>query len=1113
MYSRDYSFICLPYLIWILIFLTLLLKPSILSGQTYYTDNFTIDNGLPSNTIRAIFKDSRGIMWIGTASGLCRFDGRSFTIYNSTNGLAAENIYDITEDNEGNLWIGGMGGGISKYDGKIFTNFSTKEGLISNEVRRVWWSKRFELLLIGTNKGSSVFDGNSFCAVFPEEAENSAETYVVLGFNEGEDYIDLYAYCVEHVLRYYPETNKFLITPSEISKSAGPSCSPLFMENGDTVIGWERKGIQVWNRGIKQAFDSIGQVFHMAADDENNVWIAAWAEAPSYPEMPGGFYIYDGTKVIRLSEKAGITDPGVWTILYDSIFHCIWVGTLHQGLFRMPYPCFEWYEPSFFGLSSIKINDIFADRNNNLWIATSREIIRMSENKDYFIYPDRKIKSAQSETIIKYQPLIAAQQIDKNGSFEKYEELIAEQKFTFPNPYHIIQADLGVEFKVEAGTLYNPALYKQNKQNTLKYAFDTTAICFFSIGEDTRSNIYISGGFGLNRFDKETHLKNVDVVPITGNIWIFAFDDADTLFWSSYWNKGIGHAAIFPELVYTRGYYYSAEKNNAPANPIRMISRGNEIWSASRQGGIYLTIDGRNFAFCKMDSTLPTSINDITFDGPDNIIAGTNNGELLFAKVENEMLKILLRLNSTDGVVGKSIRWVQTGPDRNLYIGTNAGINIINLDTLFGMGEVRIRFFTKANGFCDLNGIRAVVDTSGSLWVATDKHLCRIKHNHILKNLIHPVNILLTGIEINNQPISQFEDTKMNFWFNFPEESVNLFHDQNNLTFYFDALNYLNPDQQQFRYRLLPAIENWSDFSTDRKAAFTTLQPDHYTFEIEAMNLLDQKVVSELTYSFTIRPPYYYTWWFITLSFLLLTAMIVLAFLLRSRQIRKEEKRKADIRLELNSIEMKALKAQMNPHFIFNAINSIQSYVLSNNVDKALYYLSMFAKLVRKTLENSSKDLIPLYEELTYLNYYIELEKMRFEGEFTTETEIDPKLPLEKTMIPPMIIQPFVENAIKHGLLMLETTGHLKVLVNKLDESRYQVTIEDNGIGREKAAELKKKEGEKHRSKGLEITNSRMRLLNENGQTGKFQITTIDLCDNKGNPAGTRVEVTFPLEG
>ena len=1091
--------------------LVFLMVPVALSSQSYFTENFTIEDGLPSNEVRSVFKDSRQIMWIGTAAGLCRFNGNEFIVYNSSDGLDAENIYDITEDNQGNLWIGAMAGGISKFDGKTFTNYSIADGLVCNDVRRVWWSKKFNLLLIGTNEGCSVFDSNMFYTLTAKDVKKTDGTYFVLGFLEKEDFIELYGYSFDHVFNYYPATHQFSDAPSAVKSLNSPSCSPIILTRGDTIWGWGRSGVRVWNHGLKKSFDSLGQVFHMAVDDEQNVWIAGWAEFPAGPEMPGGFYRYEGGNVIRLSDKTGITDPRVWTVFYDSVFHVIWVGTLHQGLFRMPYPWFEWYKPSYFGLSTMKVNDIYADKHNNLWIATSREIIRKNVTKGCYIYPNQEIKLAQKDVMIKSFPQLRAHQIDRDGSFEKYEKMIADGKFPYPNPYHVIKSDLGSDHIAQPGSLYDPTSYSREFNTLTKHTDDTSSVCYFAIGEDSRNNIYISGGFGLNRFTQKDYKKTPEIISVTPNTWVFAFDESDTLFGSSYWDQGIWRCAIFPDLQFPNQCYYSNKWDNAPLSPIRMISRGNEIWCASLKGGIYLTMDGENYAFCESDTSLPRSINDICFDGPENIIAGANNGEVLVLRFEGDKLKLLFRLNDKDGIVGNTIRWVQTDQKRNLYVGSNVGLNLIDLKRLFSTGKADVKFFSNETGFYDRNGKRAVIDTSGDLWIAGERNLCRLNTDRIFNKLVHKTKLVLTGLEINHISSDQVRDDKMNRWFNFPEEAVDFSHDQNNLVFYFDALNYLNPDQQRFRYRLIPAIKSWTDYSTDRKAVFTTLQSGHYTLEIEAINLLDQSQVSQLTYRFTILPPFYLTWWFILTVMFSLTSITVIAVYIRTQQIRRQEILKADIRIEMNNIEMKALKAQMNPHFIFNAINSIQSYILSNNVDKALYYLSRFAKLVRKTLENSSKEVIPLHEELIYLNFYLELEQMRFEGEFTSETDIDPQLPLQTTLIPPMIIQPFIENAIKHGLLMLEKPGHLKIEVRKLNETKYQFVIEDNGIGRKRAGELKNNGSQAYKSKGLELTNNRIQLLNENSQTGQFLITTIDLFDDKGNPAGTRVEVTLPL--
>jgi LytS/YehU family sensor histidine kinase len=248
------------------------------------------------------------------------------------------------------------------------------------------------------------------------------------------------------------------------------------------------------------------------------------------------------------------------------------------------------------------------------------------------------------------------------------------------------------------------------------------------------------------------------------------------------------------------------------------------------------------------------------------------------------------------------------------------------------------------------------------------------------------------------------------------------------------------------------------------------------------------------------------------LSVLITGTAGILLFRIRFRQIRDEEKKKADIRLELNSLEMKALKAQMNPHFIFNAINSIQSYILTNDTDQALYYLSLFSRLVRRTLENASREAITLSEEIEYLNFYVELEKMRFGDNIEYDLQVDPVIQAEMTMIPPMIVQPFVENAIKHGLMNRTGKSRLTISVRKSDASHFTVVVEDNGVGRKKAEEIKRLKSITHQSRGMEMTLTRIELLNQGKPWKDYFVKITDLYDHDRNASGTRVEITFPLE-
>ncbi|MEI6457183.1 MAG: histidine kinase, partial [bacterium] len=211
----------------------------------------------------------------------------------------------------------------------------------------------------------------------------------------------------------------------------------------------------------------------------------------------------------------------------------------------------------------------------------------------------------------------------------------------------------------------------------------------------------------------------------------------------------------------------------------------------------------------------------------------------------------------------------------------------------------------------------------------------------------------------------------------------------------------------------------------------------------------------------------------------------------------------------LHKSELLRRQSQMSPHFIFNAINSVQSYVFQNKTEDAIRFLGVFAKIIRSTLDFTTRHQISLAEELEYLDCYFDIENMRFNNLFRKKIVIDPAIDLVRTSIPPMMIQPLVENAIKHGLIHRERDGILKIELKKIDDRGLLFVVEDNGIGRIKAAEI---EGERpYESKATRIITERIRLLNETHPDGRFGISYIDLIEENGQPAGTRVEVRMAL--
>lgn len=227
-------------------------------------------------------------------------------------------------------------------------------------------------------------------------------------------------------------------------------------------------------------------------------------------------------------------------------------------------------------------------------------------------------------------------------------------------------------------------------------------------------------------------------------------------------------------------------------------------------------------------------------------------------------------------------------------------------------------------------------------------------------------------------------------------------------------------------------------------------------------------------------------------------------------QFEEIERQKADIEAINQALRLQALKAQMDPHFIFNALNSIQHFVVQREAKEALDYLAKFSKLIRQVLENSVNETVTVADELKALTHYLDLERLRFNGAFSYEIDVDEDLDVYTTEIPPMLLQPYAENAILHGLRH-KTNGPGRLTIHLMNQvSHLLCVVADNGIGRTAAAELKARGPKSHVSRGKALTDARLHLLNA-GRADPVSVVTIDVRDETGKPAGTRVEITIPL--
>jgi LytS/YehU family sensor histidine kinase len=261
-----------------------------------------------------------------------------------------------------------------------------------------------------------------------------------------------------------------------------------------------------------------------------------------------------------------------------------------------------------------------------------------------------------------------------------------------------------------------------------------------------------------------------------------------------------------------------------------------------------------------------------------------------------------------------------------------------------------------------------------------------------------------------------------------------------------------------------------------------------------------------------IQPPFWQTSWFFTMVSFITAAMVVGFYKYRVGQIRKQEKVKTQYNKQIAEAKMTAFRAQMNPHFLFNCLNSINRYILKKDPMIASEYLTKFSKLMRQILDNSKDATISLENELTALKLYIQLEALRFENKFDFKIEVDDEVTTDYIQIPPLLLQPYVENAIWHGLMHKKEGQPFLLIQLQIKDEYLECIIEDNGVGRVKALELKSKSATQNKSMGMQITSERITLMKiVDPGSRKNPVRIIDLKNESGEPRGTRVELQIPL--
>ncbi len=334
------------------------------------------------------------------------------------------------------------------------------------------------------------------------------------------------------------------------------------------------------------------------------------------------------------------------------------------------------------------------------------------------------------------------------------------------------------------------------------------------------------------------------------------------------------------------------------------------------------------------------------------------------------------------------------------------------------------------------------------------------------------------------------------------QKNIKLNWKNNNVKITYQAISYPCPERVSYKYRLLGYNDAWVS-SSDETVIYTNLEPGYYRFEVAACNENGYWNASPTIFVFEIVPAFWQTWWFLLsvgLMLLLMGAFVVFYYMKR-KQLKESEKR--EVEQKLISMQVSTINAQLDPHFIFNAITAIGSEVQENNNDIAYSYFVKISQLLRSSLKNTNKITRSLKEEITFVENYLSLQKYRFEERFDYEVSVAPDVDLE-TEIPKMCIQIFVENAIKHGLEHRLSGGLLDVSIWS-DPLGLHASIQDNGVGRANS----KRYNANSTGVGLKVFTDFFAIMNK-FNTSQAGFTIEDLILDNGEPGGTKVTLFIP---
>lgn len=416
------------------------------------------------------------------------------------------------------------------------------------------------------------------------------------------------------------------------------------------------------------------------------------------------------------------------------------------------------------------------------------------------------------------------------------------------------------------------------------------------------------------------------------------------------------------------------------------------------------------------------------------------------------------------------------------WVSTNKGINKIDIESLEvqlineedGLSSAEIKYLKKSNDYI-------IAAASGTIDILPDT---------ITSFTAAPL-MAINSLLVNGDTVPQ-------------QAAYNLPYHRNHLAVHFTAISFKSMGNISYAYQMEGLDKDWLETKAEA-VNWSAVPPGTYRLKVKAKGSNGEWSEEEEIGIF-IDLPWWRKWWFILFCSLLTVGLLVYIYRRQHNHFIKE----SALQKRIQNLQLTALRAQMNPHFMFNALSSIQEFINNSDLEAANLYLSRFASLVRSVLNHSTQSRISLEEEMAQLQLYLTLENLRFNQCIHYDIIVKRPIQASKIFIPTMIIQPFVENALNHGLFHQKEEKELKVSFAEIEGNILHCQIEDNGIGRQRSLEINSQKKYKRQSKGIQVTRDRLALINQTNE-GKIALEIEDLVNEQGEARGTKVHLMIPF--